>query len=578
MASRDIHEALATAIAWLDKSALPLWSNNGFDPQLGLFHERLDFSGHPVADLPRRLMVQCRQISVLAHATLRGRIDARTKVEAVFQRLVDLYYHPDEASRWHFSITPQGKPHDGRCDSYTLAFLVFALSWLYRLNPSQDYLDYADEIFELFDGPLASPAGGVINGIKNGCAAEPEATLSQNPNMHLLEACISLYQAAARPQDLGRAQRLVELFADKMFLHKHKALPEIHDSFWGVMNLDSGSEDAAWYEPGHHFEWIWLLRQHQKVSAANHDELVRELEIRPLQEGVDSSGLAIERVEVSSKLATASCRLWGTCEYLKACASEAENNPVDFSLWQDRARLALEGLQAVFLSPSRSGLWFDRVDAQGKVLSSDVPASSLYHISFAFAECERVFSSYSAKISNQFKEKRRALFIDRDGVINVEKNYAHKIEQIDFLPGIIEGLRAAEQAGFVLIVVTNQSGVGRALYSEADVLTLHRWMDGQLRKHGVAISAWYHSPHHETAGKACYQSDGHYDRKPNPGMLHRAALDLHLELSQSLMVGDRQSDVEAARAAGVTGHLFPGGNIGAFIRNHLLRQAPDHQQ
>lgn len=148
----------------------------------------------------------------------------------------------------------------------------------------------------------------------------------------------------------------------------------------------------------------------------------------------------------------------------------------------------------------------------------------------------------------------RALFLDRDGVINVEKNYVHRIEDFEFMPGIFELCAEAGALGFVIVVVTNQAGIGRGIYTEADFLLLTEWMVGAFAARGVTIGRVYHCPYHPTAGVGEYRCES-WDRKPNPGMLLRAADDLGLDLAQSALVGDKDTDIAAGRAAAL-GKLF----------------------
>ncbi len=148
---------------------------------------------------------------------------------------------------------------------------------------------------------------------------------------------------------------------------------------------------------------------------------------------------------------------------------------------------------------------------------------------------------------------RRALFLDRDGVINVERNYVHRMEDFEFVPGIFELCAAAQDLGFLLVVVTNQAGIGRGYYTETDFQRLTDWMLGEFRARGIDIARVYHCPYHPTAGVGEYRRDS-YDRKPNPGMILKAQRDLGLDLTQSVLIGDKDSDIEAGRAAGV-GHM-----------------------
>ena len=142
------------------------------------------------------------------------------------------------------------------------------------------------------------------------------------------------------------------------------------------------------------------------------------------------------------------------------------------------------------------------------------------------------------------------MFLDRDGVINVDKGYVARIEEFEFVPGIFELCRDAQRLGFTPIVVTNQAGIGRGLYSEQDFHILTEWMLAEFRARGAGIGRVYYCPDHPTAGIGRYRRDSP-DRKPNPGMLLRARDDFGLDLSRSVMIGDKDSDITAGRAAGV---------------------------
>jgi D-glycero-D-manno-heptose 1,7-bisphosphate phosphatase len=144
----------------------------------------------------------------------------------------------------------------------------------------------------------------------------------------------------------------------------------------------------------------------------------------------------------------------------------------------------------------------------------------------------------------------RALFLDRDGVINHDVGYLHAAEDVRWVDGIFELCRMAVRMGYKLVVVTNQAGIARGFYTEAQFETLMAWMRSEFVARGVALDAVYFSPYHPVHGLGEYKRD-HEDRKPRPGMLLRAAKDLGLDLGRSVMVGDRCSDVGAANAAGL---------------------------
>ncbi|MDD2407968.1 MAG: D-glycero-beta-D-manno-heptose 1,7-bisphosphate 7-phosphatase [Tepidiphilus sp.] len=143
-----------------------------------------------------------------------------------------------------------------------------------------------------------------------------------------------------------------------------------------------------------------------------------------------------------------------------------------------------------------------------------------------------------------------AVFLDRDGVINEDRGYVHRWEDFSFLPGAIEALRQLQQKGYLLVVITNQSAVARGLCTEADVLALHERMRAFLRERGIELAGIYHCPHHPQGSVSDY-AIACACRKPEPGMILRAAQAHGIDLSRSLLVGDKLSDLEAGRAAGI---------------------------
>jgi D-glycero-D-manno-heptose 1,7-bisphosphate phosphatase len=146
--------------------------------------------------------------------------------------------------------------------------------------------------------------------------------------------------------------------------------------------------------------------------------------------------------------------------------------------------------------------------------------------------------------------KPNAAFIDRDGVINEERNYVHRIEDFVLLPGVAQGLALLRDAGYRLIVVTNQAGIARGYYDKSAMDRLHDHLREQLALQGVALDAIYFCPHHPSGSvkELAFECDC---RKPAPGMLLQAAKDFELDMSASVLIGDKLSDVQAGKRAGV---------------------------
>ena len=161
-------------------------------------------------------------------------------------------------------------------------------------------------------------------------------------------------------------------------------------------------------------------------------------------------------------------------------------------------------------------------------------------------------------------DDRPAVFLDRDGVINVDKGYVHKRDDFEWMPGAREAIKYANDSGFLVIVVTNQSGIARGLYGEQDVVALHAWMNRHLAERGAKIDAFYYSPYHPKGSVARYRrlSDC---RKPEPGMLLRAFAEQPIDRARSFMIGDNEKDMVAAERAGIPGYHFDGGDLSLLM-------------
>jgi D-glycero-D-manno-heptose 1,7-bisphosphate phosphatase len=148
-----------------------------------------------------------------------------------------------------------------------------------------------------------------------------------------------------------------------------------------------------------------------------------------------------------------------------------------------------------------------------------------------------------------------ALFLDRDGVINVDRAYVHRREEFEFIDGIFELVRRARGAGHRVFVITNQAGIARGYYSEDDFQRLTAWMQGVFAAQGAPIDQVYYCPYHAEHGLGRYKIDSPL-RKPRPGMILQAADEHGIDLARSLLVGDMETDIQAGEAAGVGRNLL----------------------
>lgn len=179
---------------------------------------------------------------------------------------------------------------------------------------------------------------------------------------------------------------------------------------------------------------------------------------------------------------------------------------------------------------------------------------------------QRNIASFSTRPAVITFMKAKAVFFDRDGVLNVDVAYLYKIEDLRWIDGAREAVAYLTQLGYTIFVVTNQSGIARGYYTVEQMNELHAYMQREIAAAGGKIEKIYYCPHHPEGSVPEYT--GVCDcRKPKPGMLLQALADYDIDKEQSFLVGDSKRDVEAAEAAGVKGYLYTGGNLLDFVKN-----------
>ena len=163
----------------------------------------------------------------------------------------------------------------------------------------------------------------------------------------------------------------------------------------------------------------------------------------------------------------------------------------------------------------------------------------------------------------------KAVFFDRDGVLNEEVGYLFEVEKFKWTLGAIDSIKLCNEKNFLVIVVTNQSGVARNFYTEDDVKKIHDFMQNDLKNFGAHIDAFYYCPHHPEGVVEKYKKVCNC-RKPKPGMILQAAKDFDIDLKQSILLGDSQRDIDAAKNAGLkAGIFFSGGNLFDLVKTQI---------
>ncbi|CAI3949188.1 HAD superfamily (HisB1/GmhB) (PDB:2GMW) (PUBMED:20050615 [Commensalibacter communis] len=162
----------------------------------------------------------------------------------------------------------------------------------------------------------------------------------------------------------------------------------------------------------------------------------------------------------------------------------------------------------------------------------------------------------------------RCVFLDRDGVINMDTGYPCRQSDLQLIDGAGNAIARLNQQGFLVIIVTNQSGVARGYFTEQDVHQFHQYISQELKTYHAHIDAFYLCPYHPDGVIETYRQD-HPDRKPNPGMIERACQEWSIDRERSFLIGDRDTDIEAAKNANIQGYLFSGGNLDHFVQKIL---------
>ncbi|MGE4313799.1 MAG: AGE family epimerase/isomerase [Pseudobdellovibrionaceae bacterium] len=365
---------------------IPAWATRFADRVHGGFHERLDGNGVPLTGIPRRLVTQCRQIYVYAHADLTtGRRDYADLTANAFEYLLTHYRVP-ETGGFRFSVMADGTEVDGSYDLYGHAFLVFACTYYYRVSEDPRALEAARGALQLINTKFRM-AG------KPGFAEALDAQLNpiprmrrQDPHMHLFEACLFMYRITNEEPYLAMAKEIVDLFTDYFWDAKSKTLPEFYDD-----DLKPHPEKGEISQPGHHFQWIWLFEKFQETRRKKNPyyyQLMEELFAWADRHGFDPAyGGIYDALDMNGDIISDTKRIWPIMEALKAY-------PVINRMHDDphyctrRASDLVTLLQAHYLR--EDGTWTEHLSRDMKPLVTDMPGTTPYHIYLGIAALSEI--------------------------------------------------------------------------------------------------------------------------------------------------------------------------------------------
>jgi Mannose-1-phosphate guanylyltransferase len=369
---------------WLFERALPLWSTAGLDRRHGGVHEALNHDGTPAEIGYKRLRVLARQIYCFAHASMLGWNGTSEEVlRHCFDTLTTTGWHEDGG--WIHLYAPDGSVRDGQRDAYDQCFVLFGLAWLWRAKKWPEARDWAERTLAFIDARLSDKKdGGFFE------STEPVPYRRANPHMHYLEAMLSWYEATGERRFLDRAATSVDLFRRHFFDEETWSVTEYFDHGWKPA---TGRE--ARIEPGHQYEWMWLLLRYAELAG---DPDLREY-CRKIYATSHAFGHARGTDAVCDHMApdgsdmSRTSRLWPQTEALKAgLRARADGLPGDETLF-------IRMLDVIFnryLVTPVDGGWYDQIDANGRVISTNMPTSTFYHVFCAIVEYLRFENSLPA--------------------------------------------------------------------------------------------------------------------------------------------------------------------------------------
>ncbi len=363
---------------WLFDVALPTWAAAGVDREQGGFVEQLTLAGEPDLTAPKRMRVQARQIYVYSHGAMLGWQGPALETAGVgFEFLTRHYWHKDGG--WVFAVSRDGQPREARREAYEQAFGVMALAWYYRASGDRRALDWIDRSLEFLDSKLGDDVHG---GYRE--AVPDTLPRRQNPHMHLLEALLVLHESTGRPDALIRAGKLIALFRQHFLDRSSDTLGEFFTADWQPADGVTGQL----VEPGHHFEWVWLLHQYGRLSGDDCGDEAARLYRFAESHGVDEDGLSYDALRRDGTIHDDNKRLWVQTEAIKAQVARHEfAGDADA---ESRLAVLLQALFERYLDRG-NGSWQDHLRRDGTGFARFAPASSFYHVLLALSEVLRVF-------------------------------------------------------------------------------------------------------------------------------------------------------------------------------------------
>ena len=367
---QTLHKRINFCVDHVFQGLIPNWVNFGFT-QAGYSHESLTINWQPNPVGRVRLLTQCRQLYTLSHATKLGYLTGyEANIGALFDAIVELYYIDE---RWIFSRDDDMAILDTQSDAYALAFVMLSFSHYYLLTKDKRALNLIDLTDQFLDQKMRHPNGGFYEAFP----LDEQALRRQNPHMHLLEGFIAAFEATNDKKYIDRIREICQLAEEYFIDPQNHTLREFYNS-----DLSFNTEKGHIVEPGHHFEWVWLLHQTYTITGRKQDlALAKQLWQVATLYGMGQLGSIVNSIDGNTfHVIDADKRIWPITEYLKACCVIELSNQERC----ERLSEALDFLQTHYFIDR--GRWIEYLDANNQSKGFPLPGTTSYHIFLGLAE------------------------------------------------------------------------------------------------------------------------------------------------------------------------------------------------
>jgi mannose/cellobiose epimerase-like protein (N-acyl-D-glucosamine 2-epimerase family) len=372
-------DLIATLERWLFDDCLPFWRANAWDAARGGFVEEFLLDGRDAGRPTKRLRVAPRQIYVFSHAALLGVTDCEPLIAQGAEWLTTHGFMKDKAAFAHV-LTRDGAISDATIDLYDHAFCLFGFAWAYAATGDAAYRDWAERTLDAIEAHLSAPGGAFLSNPAG------QDRRDQNPHMHLLEASLAAHDAFGDDRYAILSRSIVRLGTEHFMRQGGEVLLE----HFGPDFAPAPGEAGRRVEPGHMFEWAWLLHHASDALGENQDDRLVRLATAAERMGVNAAGLVSNACDIDGRIIDATSRSWPNTERLKAGVALMERGAASGA---GIANGAADALIRYYLAPQDAGLarglWMERRDGAGGVAADAVPASILYHLMVAITEAMR---------------------------------------------------------------------------------------------------------------------------------------------------------------------------------------------